>query len=228
MENVVKKGKANLIFNIIFWVLLAIVALYTILVLTSSQDQNQTTFFGVQGLTVQSNSMSPTFDEGDMIFIRTNFEIADLQVDDVITYLMIVNTTDGPVTVYNSHRIVEITVIDGAYWFTTKGDNNASNDASPVFQTDIVGIWNGSVWTNVGPSIDGIVSFVKSPTGFLLFLVVPCLAFLIYEIVKFAGVVSDYKVQKTLGDRVKIQEEAVAIAKAQLEAEMKAKAEQQK
>jgi len=51
---------------------------------------------------------------------------------------------------------------------------------------------------------------------------------LIFEIVKFVGVMTEYKTQQALSDRVKMQEEALAAARAQLEAEAKLKAAEEK
>ena len=56
------------------------------------------------------------------------------------------------------------------------------------------------------------------------FIVIPCFAFLIYEIIRFVGIMTEYKTQQILGDRVKLQEEALALAKAQLEEEAKLEA----
>jgi len=53
----------------------------------------------------------------------------------------------------------------------------------------------------------------------------PCFAFLVFEVIRFVKVVSDYNVQKAVGDQTALKEEAIAIAKAQLEAEQKAKVE---
>lgn len=132
---------------------------------------------------------------------------------------MTVNTTDGPVLIYNSHRITEVRDVDGVLWFDTQGDYNTSPDTSPVFQSDIVGVWKGAVWSNLGSFTDGFIKFLKSTVGFLLFIVIPCFAFLVYEVIRFVKVVSDYNVQKALGDRVQMQEDALIAARAQLEQE---------
>ncbi|MGD9909185.1 MAG: signal peptidase I [Candidatus Izemoplasmatales bacterium] len=228
MENTVKKGKTvKTILNVVFYVFLVLVVLYSVLALFSTQDNNRTSVLGMSALTVQSNSMSPTFKEGDLIFIDTNFNVEDLAVGDVITYLMIVDTVDGPVQIYNSHRITEITVIDGVYWFTTQGDNTVTNpteDANPVFQNDIIGVWGGTVWANVGTGLDSLITFLKSPTGFFLFIVLPVFAFLVYQAVRFIGIMTEYNTQKALGSRVSVEEEAIKIARAQIEAEMREKA----
>jgi len=218
------KNRVTKIFNILFWVALGIIILYSAIALFS-KDDGVTTIFGGTGLTVQSDSMSPTFNKGDLIFIDTEFNLEDLEVGDVITYQMMITEDGQSVLVYNSHRITFIEEdINGYFHFSTKGDNNPTADPEPVSGSYVLGVWNGKVTPNIGGVIDGIKGFLKSPTGFFLFIVLPCFGFLVYQIVKFIGLMSDFKTQKAIGDRVSIEEEAIAIARAQIEAEMRAKA----
>lgn len=224
MENITKKKATwKLIGNIAFWVVLAFVFFYAVFALFTKKDENTSSFLGISTLSVQSDSMSPTFKKGDLIFVDTKFEVADLEVGDVITYKTFVEVNGEEFMIYNSHRITEKRVVEGTYWFTTDGDHAAAVEED-VFQSDIFGVWNGKKLTNFGAFTDGFITFVKSPIGFFLFIVLPCFAFLVYEVIKFVKVVSDYNVQKALGDQVKLKEEAVALAKAQLELEAKEKA----
>ncbi len=225
MDNITKKKATwKLIGNIAFWVVLAFVFFYAVFALFTKQDENSSSFLGISTLSVQSDSMSPAFNTGDLIFVDTKFEFADLEVGDVITYKTFVEVDGEEYLIYNSHRITEIEVIDSVYWFTTDGDNPLAVEEL-VFQSDIFGLWNGRKLSGFGTFTDNFVDFVKSPIGFFLFIVLPCFAFLVYEVIKFVKVVSDYNVQKALGDQTALKEEAIAIAKAQLEAEQKAKVE---
>ena len=227
METITKKKATwKLIGNIAFWVVLAFVFFYAVFALFTKQDENTSSFLGISTLSVQSDSMSPTFKKGDLIFVDTKFNVAELEVDDVITYKTTVEVDGEEYLIYNSHRITEKRNVDGVYWFTTDGDNPLAV-SEDVFQSDIYGVWNGRKIVGFGSFTDGFINFVKSPIGFFLFIVLPCFAFLVYEVIKFVKVVSDYNVQKALGDQVKLKEEAVALAKAQLEAEQKAKAEEE-
>ncbi len=222
-----KKSTAKKIGNIIFYVVLGIIAIYAVIALTSDDD-GVTNIFGGTGLTVQSNSMVPVFEKGDLIFVDLEFDIEDLKVGDVITYQMIIDQDGENVAIFNSHRIISIEEdVNGNLHFFTQGDNNPEPDEDYVSQGYVLGVWNGKVYKNIGGIIDGTVGFLKSSLGFFLFIVLPCFAFLVYEVVKFVGVMSEYKTQQALGDRVKMQEEALAAARAQLEAEAKLKAEEE-
>jgi len=76
----------------------------------------------------------------------------------------------------------------------------------------------------MGGIIDGVVGFLQSQVGFFLFIVLPCFAFLVYEIIRFVAVMNEYKNQQSLEEsKAKISEEALAIARAQLLEEAKQK-----
>jgi signal peptidase I len=224
MEKTSKKIVLKKIGNIAFWLVLALVITYSLTALFSEQDSNMRSMFGMTTLSVQSDSMSPTFEPGDLIFVNTSKEISDIEVDDVITYRLLVEVDDETIVVYNSHRVIQITEISGVLWFYTQGDNEAP-DPNPVFQNDIVGVWTGGRLAGFGRFADGFIGFIKSSLGFFLFIVVPCFVFLVYEVFRFVGVMSEYNVQKNVGDKVKIQAEAIALARAQIEAELRAKIE---
>ena len=223
----VKENKSILkkIGNIAFYVVLGIVLLYAIFALFSDQEENQVSFFGITSLAVQTPSMAPTFDEGDLIFIDTTFDVEDLDEGDVITYL----ERDGDLEYYNTHRIVE--VHDGGLLrFETKGDAAPEGDNDPVWKTadDIVGVWTGNSWGGFGSFVDGFTGFIKSSLGFFLLIVIPAVGFLAYEVFRFVKVYAEYNNQKQMTDRVKMQEEALAEARRQLEEEQKNKAKEGK
>jgi signal peptidase len=225
-ENTISKKKRYKVANIVFWIILAIVAIYSVVALTSSDD-GVTSIFGNTAFTVQTDSMAPTFEKGDLIYVNTDFNIEDIEVGDVITYntLIDVNGDGDAELVLNSHRVMSIEVdVNDYIHFVTQGDNNSSVDPDTIHQNHVVAVWNGKVTGNLGGIIDGIVGFLKSGTGFFIFIVLPCFAFLVYEVYRFINVMADYRSQQTLESRVKLQEEAIAMAKKQLEEEARLKA----
>jgi signal peptidase len=224
-EKQTKKKKSTKIINIVFWVVLAIVAIYSVISLTATDD-NVTSIFGQTAFTVQSDSMAPTFEKGDLIYVETEFEFDEIEVGDVITYDMVIQNDDGSETwIFNSHRVTQITIGEnGHYYFYTQGDNNSEPDPGYLTENFVRGVWNEKVTKNIGGIIDGIVGFLKSGTGFFLFIVLPCFAFLVYEVYRFIVVMTEYKTHQVLESRVKLQEEAIAMAKKQLEEEARLKA----
>ncbi|XFA99741.1 signal peptidase I [Candidatus Izemoplasma sp. B36] len=218
-----KNKKSNKILNIVFWVVLALVAIYALIALFSNSN-GPVSFFGRTAYIVQSDSMSGTFEKGDLIFVDTDFEYDEINPDDVITYNMFYDFNgDGEDEWgYNTHRVVQIIDnVNGEDDYITNGDANPDDVTETVAESYIVGIWTGNRVRFIGSILD----FIKnSTTGFFIFIVVPCFAFLIFEIYKFIQVVTEYKTQQALSDRVKLQEEALALARAQLEEEARLQA----
>ncbi|QWB99652.1 signal peptidase I [Mycoplasmatota bacterium] len=224
MENVQEnKNVWKKVLNIAFYVVLAIVFLYAMFALFSKKEENQISFLGITSLAVQSDSMKPTFEEGDLIFIDKDVNPEDLEIGDVITYEDFMLTDEGTITYYNTHRIVEIDDSGLVIRFTTKGDNNPTNDARRVSENEIIGVWTENSWSNFGSFADGFTGFLKSGLGFFLLIVLPAVAFLVYEVIRFVKVYSEYNNKKHVADRVKMHEDAVREAKRQLEEEQKNK-----
>ena len=95
-----------------------------------------------------------------------------IEVGDVIAYM------NGGTTV--THRITAIdTNADGDLLFTTKGDANNAEDTTPVTEEQLVGIYRWRI-----PKVGDFALFLQTPLGMLLFVGVPVLAFLIYDIIR--------------------------------------------
>ena len=73
------------IVNILAWVVLILALLVTILVFSSARNNGVANLFGYIPLTVESDSMYPTFSQGDLIICREIDSIDALQENDVIT-----------------------------------------------------------------------------------------------------------------------------------------------
>jgi len=214
------------VLNIVFYVVLAIVFIYAIFGLFSKKTNNSISFLGISSMTVLSDSMTGTFEKGDLIFIDRDFDADALKPGDIVTYMTSTLEDGERVYFYNTHRIERETA-SGA--FITKGTKpGLGEDPIPLDKEDVYGVWTGTAWSGFGSFIDGFTNFLKSSLGFFLLIVVPCLGLLVYEGFKFVKIYADYNVQKHKVDRVKMQEEAIAAAKAQLEAEAKAKADENK
>jgi len=130
---------------------------------------------GLTPMVVLSGSMSGEAEDhievGDLVFVgRAAPE--ELEVGDVIAYM------NGGATV--THRITAIdTNTDGDLLFTTKGDANNAEDPTPVTEEQLVGIYRWRI-----PKVGDFALFLQTPLGMLLFVGVPVLAFLIYDIIR--------------------------------------------
>ena len=156
------KKALKIVVDVLSWIILAVALLITILVFSSGRNNGVANLFGFIPLTVESDSMKPTFSQGDLIICREVDDIMQLQENDVITFWTII---DGK-KVKNTHRIVGINQAETTRSFVTRGDNNNLNDDMPAYAGDIIG-----KWTNV--RIGGLgtaMNFLRTKTGFFILL----------------------------------------------------------
>ena len=81
-------------------------------------------------IAIASNSMSPTYKRGDAI-IYEKINVKELKVGDILAF--------QKNSIVVTHRIVEIWKQDDRYYFTTKGDNNNTNDADKIEEKNVLG-----------------------------------------------------------------------------------------
>lgn len=119
-----------------------IIAMILSSILFSLDKSKNKSLFGYRYYSILSNSMAPTYNKGDLIFVKIT-PCDEIEIGDVISY---VAGTDSTVTI--THRVAEILLnyfSDGTPGFVTKGDNNKSKDMTPVNSANIVGVVVGKV-----------------------------------------------------------------------------------
>lgn len=147
----------------------------TIIIKGTLNPEKPPSVLGITPMVVMSGSMSGDAEDhievGDLIFVG-NVEPENLRAGDVIAYM------SGGTTV--THRITEIsTDADGDLLFTTKGDANETEDSEAVTEEQLVGVYQGRI-----PKVGDFALFLQQPLGMLLFIGVPLLAFIIYDILR--------------------------------------------
>ena len=173
--------------DVLAWIVLIAAFLVTIMVFSSQRNDGIPNLLGIMPMSVQSESMNPTFKEGDLIFIKET-DLMELKKDDVITFFTIIQGN----RVLNTHRIVEINESGSSKSFTTKGDNNPIKDELTVYPADIVGIWTGAKIPGGGRVID----FLRTKTGFFVCILIPMAIFFLFELYKFIVVLIEAKKPK--------------------------------
>jgi signal peptidase len=85
-------------------------------------------------IAIGSNSMKQTFARGDAVIYRkySQTNIKKIKVGDVLVF------TRNTLTI--THRVKKIKIINGKYYFITKGDNNAKEDLFITPQNKVLGI----------------------------------------------------------------------------------------
>lgn len=113
----------------------------------------------------------------DLIFVSGS-DFQDLQVGQIITFFEANDRGDRTDKVV-THRIIEVTQKDGAVAYRTKGDANNTADSVLVRPQNVIGVYKNRV-----AKLGALVLFLQKPWGMLIFIGVPVLAFLAYDIVR--------------------------------------------
>ena len=171
--------------SVISWIILILALIITILTFSADRNNGVSSLFGFIPMTVESDSMAPTFEKDDLIIDREIDDINTLQTDDVITFWTIINGHK----VKNTHRIVEVKNVNGNISFITNGDNNDIRDSLEVYPADIIGVWNGLKIGGFGK----VMNFLRTPTGFCICVIVPLLLFFLFELYKLIVVIVEIK-----------------------------------
>ena len=120
------------IVSILLYIILIPIILFNFtLIIKSFINPDETPdFFGYKSFVIVSGSMNPTIKKGDAILVRNTPE-EEIEVNDIISF----NQGDTNVT----HRIVGITEENGMRKYTTKGDNNNTEDKEKITYQQIEG-----------------------------------------------------------------------------------------
>lgn len=205
MENQNNKSKTkkiiDIVVNVVLWLFVIFSIFVTVVAVSVDKDgENVPIVGGKCYLTVLSTSMEgkkpdgiaadkPSgFNKGDLIVAKYIGKDLDaktkLGIGDVISFRFDVNN-DGKIDKgeLNTHRIVDL-VKDGegnVTGYITKGDNNLTNDANPVYFGDIVAVYSGRRLAGIG----NVLTFLSSKLGFGLCIILPLFLFFAYELFVF-------------------------------------------
>ena len=232
-EEIVKKeSKARKIFsiaiNVVLVIAIILAAVSTYVSYVSSSGNGVPSFFGVQMLSIQTESMYPVLKPGDLIFSKTVKDPSELKVGDIITYWTVINGE----RVLNTHTVHQIYDGDGYLIFSTKGENNTAADPLMVHESEVIGKYFAKVG-GVGKAFD----YLQTSTGFLIVVVVPVFIFFLFYLVQFFRVLFEYqnvknrikyeqergRTEDMLAEQQKLQQEQKDRERAALEAELREK-----
>ena len=171
------KNAVKVIVNVLAWVVLILALLITMIVFSSERNNGVANLFGMIPLTVESDSMTPTFSKGDLIICREVDDVNALAEGDVITFWTII---DGK-RVKNTHRIVGINQAENSRSFVPRGDANPINDTMPAYAGDIIGKWTEMKFGGLGKAM----GFLRTKTGFFVCIIIPMAIFFLFELYKF-------------------------------------------
>ena len=218
------KGKSILgVISDVLLVILIIVAII-ITVMTFTSKSSETGIGNIAGYTpfsVQTDSMSPTIDKGDLIISK------ELKVGDVVTFYTLMQDGAGNrVKGFNTHRILDIEYDNNGevFYYVTKGDAMETEDNQKVYPDDIVARQIGATVAEDGSYVKGFtisgfgnaLDFLQSQLGFMICVIIPLALFFIWQVYKLIAMFMEAKSEK-ITDDVKRQaiEEYLAAQEAQ-------------
>lgn len=231
-----KKSKVKLVFSIIVDVILGLAILIGIFVsifaLTSRANNGIPTFFNKSVLTVQSESMTGTFDKGDIIIIN---KFSD-NTEERAKQLQELTPNESIVTFYydlDSDGTDEIVthLYKGTYQVGTqtlyefKGTYNPDNvelASQYIASTHLIGRYTETRLSGFGTVLD----FLRSSLGFGLVIMLPIFIFFLYSLIKLILVFAERNHEKTVKNAVaSLSEEERERIKRELLEELKANGE---
>ena len=175
-----KPSLLHLIVNVISYTLfillliLGLVLLFYVVDNKIREAKGDTTPAKYNAYVVLTGSMEPNIHINDVV-ITKYADPKDLKKNDIVTFW------SDYYNVNVTHRIMEVYYDDTTkeYMFKTKGDNNNSYDASLLKGSDIY----GQVILKI-PKLGYIQNFLANQGGWIIVILIPCLAIISYDIMK--------------------------------------------
>lgn len=174
-----KKLSKYISFLLLFFLPLVVFALVT----------SKTNILGLRSFVVLTGSMEPSLPVGSLIFTKTQEEY---KKGDIIAF------SQGDINV--THRIVSIENNSGLSQYQTKGDANNVEDKSLINSKDVLG---KSVF--LVPLVGKLVSFLRTPQGFVLLIIVPALLIIISEVLNIKKELVK-KIEKEMMEKLNIEQ----------------------
>jgi signal peptidase len=141
-------------------------------------------------LTVQSGSMEPDINVGDVV-VSTYVDPHDIKTGDVITFHY--RNSEDPHQCF-THRVSDvIETMDGSVVFETKGDANEDVDARYVKTDELIG-----KVSFVLPYLGYVGSFARSPAGYFVFIFIPAILIILFEVTRILKHRNEKKTSKNM------------------------------
>lgn len=162
-KNLRKKRIKRAISRAVLWTLLVaflpVMVFFSVVVFSPNVGHS---FFGYTFYLVTSTSMVPDFCKDDMIMVKTNFSIDEIQPGTDITFLRV---SDGEIV---THRVRTYNDTDNGREYTTYGINvPQGDDSEPVNFNNVLGVRVKTLSV-----LGSIVTFFRSTVGMIVLFVI--------------------------------------------------------
>lgn len=160
----IKKAISIIVILILLPILLISIA---ILVDSYTHPDEVPSFFGWKPFIVLSGSMETQISAGDIVVVK-EIDTNELKKGDIIAF------KDGNIVI--THRIDEVTEIDGKTQYITKGDNNNTQDIGYVSPEQIEGVFKFKV-----SRLGNLAMFIQTPLGMIVCLSIPIIIIILLQ-----------------------------------------------
>ena len=143
-------------------------------ILVAKFSGNIPSIFGHHLYVIVSPSMTPDLEVGDVIISRA-YDGGELKVGQIVEYVGKSGQMEGKII---THRIKSITGEGDERVIVTRGTANTADDA-PISPDDIV-----AVMVYKTAFISNVYGIISTTTGFVLLILLPMSAMIIFELVK--------------------------------------------
>ena len=177
-----KKGPLHIAGSVVCIIL--IIALSTILignitfiVKGALNPNTPPTVFGVVPLVALSGSMDGDMDNsfgaGSMVIMK---KVSSVQVGDIVAFRDPASKNE---LVIVTHRVIDVQVVDGEPRYFTQGDANNTPDMGSIGNDDLIAEYVCHI-----EGLGNFAMFLREPIGMLLFIGLPILIFVFYDIIR--------------------------------------------
>lgn len=192
-------------------ILVVIMTVLTVFSMVFNRD-GTASVFGVQAYVVQSDSMTPEFAAGDVIFSE-EVNPEELVAGDIITFISRDSASYGQTI---THCIREVTTHNGELAFITYGIATGVDDGTPAAASDVLGRYTFRI-----AGLGSFFEFLKSVPGYIVCILLPFLVIIGLQVANIVSAVRAARAEKVAAaaaerSRVEALEEEVARLRAQV------------
>lgn len=123
-KNKTVRKKFKILWDIIVKLVTLLIALISLIIIVQKVTNNKESFFGYRIFRVQTGSMIPKYQIGDVILVKKQ-DVDKIKVGDDVTYLGESSSVKG---ILITHRVIDIQEVDGKKEFHTQGIANNLED----------------------------------------------------------------------------------------------------
>lgn len=153
---------------IVVLILIPILLMSIVILVDSYTHPNEVpSFLGWKPFIVLSGSMETQISAGDIVVVK-EIDTNELKKGDIIAF------KDGNIVI--THRIDEVTEIDGKTQYITKGDNNNTQDIGYVSPEQIEGVFKFKV-----SRLGNLAMFIQTPLGMIVCLSIPIIIIILLQ-----------------------------------------------